>query len=189
MANRWRKNGHSDRFIFLGSKNTADGDCSHEIKRCLLLGRKAMTNLDSESKSWDVTLMTKSPYSQSVSSSCVWTLCNPVDCSPSGSSVHEISQARILEWVAISISRGSFQLRDRTWVSFIGRQILYQLHHLGSLLKWVGVKTQLKRYRDADPVHSTLGMWGPSVWWLLLISSGAFSLICGRKKGEGTSIY
>ena len=72
MANRWRKNGHSDRFIFLGSKNTADGDCSHEIKRCLLLGRKAMTNLDSESKSWDVTLMTKSPYSQSVSSSHVW---------------------------------------------------------------------------------------------------------------------
>ena len=38
-------------FIFLGSKNTADGDCSHEIKRCLILGRKAMTNLDSISKS------------------------------------------------------------------------------------------------------------------------------------------
>ena len=46
-------------FIFLGSKITADGDCSHEIKRCLLLGRKAMTNLDSILKSRDVTLTTK----------------------------------------------------------------------------------------------------------------------------------
>ena len=46
-------------FIFLGSKITADGDCSHEIKRCLLLGRKAMTNLDSILKSRDITLMTK----------------------------------------------------------------------------------------------------------------------------------
>ena len=46
-------------FIFLGSKITADGDCSHEIKRCLLLGRKAMTNLDSMLKSRDITLPTK----------------------------------------------------------------------------------------------------------------------------------
>ena len=46
-------------FIFLGSKITADGDCSHEIKRCLLLGRKAMTNLDSILKSGDITLLTK----------------------------------------------------------------------------------------------------------------------------------
>ena len=46
-------------FIFLGSKITADGDCSHEIKRCLLLGRKAMTNLDSIIKSRDITLPTK----------------------------------------------------------------------------------------------------------------------------------
>ena len=46
-------------FIFLGSKITADGDCSHEIKRCLLLGRKVMTNLDSRLKSRDNTLPTK----------------------------------------------------------------------------------------------------------------------------------
>ena len=46
-------------FIFLGSKITADGDCSHEIKRCLLLGRKVMTNLDSILKSRDVTSPTK----------------------------------------------------------------------------------------------------------------------------------
>ena len=46
-------------FTFLGSKITADGDCSHEIKRCLLLGRKAMANLDSVLKSRDITLLTK----------------------------------------------------------------------------------------------------------------------------------
>ena len=46
-------------FIFLGSKITADGDCSHEIKRCLLLGRKVMTNLDNLLKSRDITLLTK----------------------------------------------------------------------------------------------------------------------------------
>ena len=46
-------------FIFLGSKMTADGDCSHEIKRCFLLGRKAMTNLDSILKSRDIPLLTK----------------------------------------------------------------------------------------------------------------------------------
>ena len=56
MANRWGKNGN---FIFLGSKITADGDCSHEIKRYLLLGRKAMTNLDSILKSRDITVATK----------------------------------------------------------------------------------------------------------------------------------
>ena len=47
-------------FIFLGSKITADGDCSHEMKRCLLLGRKAMTKPDSILKSRDITLLTKS---------------------------------------------------------------------------------------------------------------------------------
>ena len=46
-------------FIFLGSKITGDGDCSHEIKRCFLLGRKAMTNLDNILKSRDITLPTK----------------------------------------------------------------------------------------------------------------------------------
>ena len=47
-------------FIFWGSRITADGDCSHEIKRCLFLGRKAMTNLDNIFKSRDITLVTKS---------------------------------------------------------------------------------------------------------------------------------
>ena len=52
-------------FIFLGSKITAYGDCSLETERCLLLGRNAVTNLDSILKSGDITLLTKGPYSQS----------------------------------------------------------------------------------------------------------------------------
>ena len=53
-------------FIFLGSKITADGDCSHEIKRCLLLGRQAMTNLDNILKNRDITLPTKVHLVQAV---------------------------------------------------------------------------------------------------------------------------
>ena len=59
MANRWVKNGNSERLFFLVSKITADGDYSHEIKRHLLLGRKAMTNLDSVLESGGITLPTK----------------------------------------------------------------------------------------------------------------------------------
>ena len=55
MANRWGNNRNGDRLHFWGFEITADGDCSHEIKRCLLLGRKAMTNLDNR----DITLPTK----------------------------------------------------------------------------------------------------------------------------------
>ena len=59
MANRRGKSGSSDRFYFLGSKITADGDCSHNMQRRLLLGRKALSNLDSILKSRDITLPTK----------------------------------------------------------------------------------------------------------------------------------
>ena len=88
-------------FISVGSKITADSDCSHEIKRRLLLERKVMTNLVSSSE---------------VTQSCP-TLCDPMDCSLPGSSVHGIFQARVLEWVVISFSRGSSQPRDQTQVS------------------------------------------------------------------------
>ena len=59
----WQRDGETidtvTDFIFVGSKTTADGDCSHDIKRCLLLGRKAMTNLERILKSRDITLLTK----------------------------------------------------------------------------------------------------------------------------------
>ena len=59
MANRWRDNGNRTDFIFLGSKITADGDCNHEIKKRLFLGRKVMTNLESMLQRRDITLPTK----------------------------------------------------------------------------------------------------------------------------------
>ena len=86
MANRWNKVEAVRDFIFLGSKITADSDCSHEIKRRLFLGRKAMTNLAAK-------LLQSCPN-----------LCDPIDGSPPGSSVHGIFQARVLEWGAIAFS-------------------------------------------------------------------------------------
>jgi len=117
-------------FIFLGSKITADSDCSHTIKSRLLLGREAMINLDGVLKKQRHHFANKSPYNQSYGFSCsyvqMWekwsevtqscpTLCDPMDCSLLDSSVHAVFQARVLEWVAISFSKGSSQPRDWTW--------------------------------------------------------------------------
>ena len=76
------------------------------------------------------------------------TLCNPMDCSPPGSSVHGIFQPRILEWVAMSFSRGSSQSRDKTHVSCLGRRVLYELNHWGSPVGGEGDKYLL----DNKPV-------------------------------------
>ena len=75
MANRWGNSGNRKRLFCGGSKITADGGCGHEIKGCLLLGRKVMTNLDSILKSRDITF-DKGPSSQSYSFSSrhVWTI-------------------------------------------------------------------------------------------------------------------
>ena len=80
MGNRWGNSGNSVRLYFGGLKNTADGDCSHEIKRCLLLGRKVMTKLDSILKIRDITLSTKACLVKAMffSSGHVWML--ELDC-------------------------------------------------------------------------------------------------------------
>ena len=115
MANRWVNSENSEILYFLGSKMTADGDCSHEIKRCLLLVRKVMNNLDSILKTRDITLLTKVclvkatvfsvvMYGCAAAAKSLLTLCDPIDGSPPGSSIHGIFQARILEWVAIFFS-------------------------------------------------------------------------------------
>ena len=80
--------------------------------------------------SWSLDYKGRSPALLSFVSTCSVIqscprLCNPMNYSPPGSSVHGILQARILEWFAISSSRGSLRLRDQTCVSCIGRQILY----------------------------------------------------------------
>ena len=74
MENRGANNGNSERLYFIGPQITVDSDCSHEIKRSLLLGRKGMTNLDSVLKSRDITLLTKVSLVQKYdfSSSHVW---------------------------------------------------------------------------------------------------------------------
>ena len=98
-------------FIFLGSKITAYGDCSHEIKRRLLLGRKIMTNLDSIFKSRDITLPTKvrlvrSGQIRSVAQSCP-TLCDPMACSLLSSSVHNFP-SKNTEWGCHFLLQGTF---------------------------------------------------------------------------------
>ena len=99
-------------FIFLGCKITADGDCSHEIRRHLLLGRKAMTKLESILKSSDTTLPTKVCLVKAMVFPVVilfmtpWTIVRQVHLSIG------ILQARILEWVAMPYSRGSSQPRS-----------------------------------------------------------------------------
>ena len=86
---------------------------------------------------WDNKSVSKLCMHAKLLQSCP-TLCDPMDCSPPGSSVHEIVQARILEWVAIPSSRGSSQSRDQihvSYVSCIGRQVLYHQCYLGNLLE------------------------------------------------------
>ena len=120
--------------LFLGgSKITADGDCSHVIKRCLLLGRKVMTKLNSIFKSQDITLPTKVHLvkamvfpivmygceSESEVTQLYLALCNAMDYNLPGFSAHGIFQGRVPEWIVISFSRGSSWPRDRTLVSHI----------------------------------------------------------------------
>ena len=130
MGKQWKQ----DETILSSSKITADGDCSHDIKRCLLLGRKAMTNLESKVESL-------------VAQSCP-TLCDPVDYSLPGSSVHGIFQARVLEWVVISFSRGSSGPRDQTQVSHIvGRRFtVWAMTNLDSILKSRDIVLPTKTY-------------------------------------------
>ena len=97
-------------FVFLGSRINTEGDCNHEIKRRLLLGRMKWSE---------------------VAQSCP-TLCDPVDCSLPGSSIHGILQARILEWVAISFSRGMFPTQGSNPGLLHCRQISYRLNYKGS---------------------------------------------------------
>jgi len=92
-------------FIFLGSKITADGDCSHEIKRCLLLGRKVMTNLDSILKSRDITLPTKVSVVMAMVFPVIMYGCE--SWTVKKAERRRIDAFELWYWVAISFSRGS----------------------------------------------------------------------------------
>ena len=118
-----------------GSPWTSNDDL-HRPGVCMGLS-EICRHMDSASRSWNpisnsfpkrIPLRTDLPvhagHCRLVTQSCL-THCNAMDCSPPGSSVHEISQTKLLEWVAMSFSRGSSQPRDQTHVTCIGRWILY----------------------------------------------------------------
>ena len=102
--------------------------------------------------------------SESWTLSCVWLFVTPMNCSLPGSSVHGVSQARILEWVATSFSRASPRPRDWTQVSYIGRQILYHLSYQGSPLYALTLlyAKQKKRHRC---IEQTFGPCGRRRGW------------------------
>ena len=128
MANRWEISGKRDRLYFGSPKITADGNYSHEVKRCLLLGRKVMTNPTSILKSRDIIILQtkvhivkamvfpvvmygceswtvkKAAAAAAKSLQSCPTLCDPIGGSPPGSPVPGFLQPRTLEWVAISFS-------------------------------------------------------------------------------------
>ena len=131
---------------FLGSKITVDSDCSHEIKRHLLLGRKAMTNLDSILKSRNITL---SAAAAAKSLQSCPTLCNPIDGSPPGAPVPGILMARTLEWVAISFSNAW------KWKVKVKSLSLVQL-----LATWWTAATRLLRPWDSPGKSTGVGCHG-----------------------------
>ena len=120
------------------------------------------------------------------------TLCDPVDCSLPGASVHEILQARILEWVAISSSRGSSRPRDQTHISCIGRRILTTephgepTHTPNHIRQTAGGKLLYSRGSSAWSSANLEGGWGG--WWegACARAHGWFMLMNGR--GQHTTV-
>jgi len=141
MGNRWGKSGNSVRLYFWGLQNQ-DGDCSHEIKRCLLLGRKVMTNLDSILKSRDITLPTKVRLVKAMSFPVVmygcesWTVkkakCRRID-------AFELwCWRRLLRvpWTAMS-SNQSILKKISPGCSLEGMMLKLKLHYFGNLMRKV----------------------------------------------------
>ena len=146
-------------FIFLGSKITADGDCSHEIKRCLLLGRKSMTNLESTLKSRDITLPTKVCLVKTMVfpvqfSSVTQTLCDPMNRSTPGLPVHhqfpEFTQTHV-HWVCDAI-------QPPHPLSYPSPPAFNLSHHQG-LFKWVSSSHQVAKVLEFPLQH-------PSFQWI-----------------------
>ena len=131
-------------------------------------------------------------------------LCEPMDYSPPGSFIHGFSQARMLEWVAISFSGGSSQPRDRTCVLFIGRQILY---HWAIREAWATVTSSfLKKYKFiyfnwrlitlqyciGFAIHqheSAMGVHAPNRYAVFLFAYSTLLLLKKKKKRSDDSLY
>ena len=114
------------------------------------------------------------------------TLCDPMGYSPPGSSVHEILQARIPEWVAVSSSRASSLSRNWTWVSYvfcIGRRVLYHWRHLRLTSRWTKLDTDLRfSLRATDPCPHLWSRW-------LLKSEQLFPLKFRKTENRAEGIF
>ena len=142
MANRWGNNGNGDRFIFFSRKITADGDCSHEINRCLLLGRKAMTNSILK-------------YSiSSVAQSCP-TLCDPMNHSTPGLPVHH----QLLESTQTHVCRVGDDIQPSHPLSSPCPPALNLSQHQG-LFKWVSSSHQVAKVLEFQLQHQSF-QWTP----------------------------
>ena len=138
MGKQWKQ--LSD-FIFGGSKITADGDCSHEIKRCLLLGRKVMTNLDSIFKSRDITLPTKVRLVKAMVFSVLMYGCESLTVKKAEHrriDAFELWCWRRLLWVPWTARRSNQSLKEiSSGISLEGMMLKLKLHYFGHLMRRV----------------------------------------------------
>ena len=142
MANRWRKSGNSVRFrlLFMGYKINADIDCSHEIKRCLLLGRKAMINLDSILKSRDITLLTKVCLVKAMTFPTVMYGCEELDHKESGAPKNWCFWNVVLEKTVESPLdckdiKPVNPKRNQPWIVIEGLVLKLKLQYFGHLMQ------------------------------------------------------
>ena len=143
MANWWGNKENSERLYLGGSKITADGDHSHEIKRHLLLGRKAMTNLDSILKSRD------SVQLSSIAQSCL-TLCNPMNCSTPGLPVHH----QLPESTQTHVHRVGDAIQPSHTLSCPFPPTLNLSQHQG-LFQWVSSLYQVAKILESQLQHQS----------------------------------
>ena len=191
MAKRWGSSGNSDRLYFLGSKITADGDCSHEIKRHLLLERKAITNLDSILKSRDITLPTKVHLVKGVVFPVVMYGCE-------GLTIREVECLRIYDfelwcwrrllrvsWTAERSNQSTLKEIDPEY-SLEGLMLKLKLQCFGHLMRrtdWLGKPLMLGKIEDRRRRGWQMVQWhhwldGHEFEQVLGVGDGQESLAC-----------
>ena len=161
MGNRWGKSGNRVRLYFFGLQNHCRWWCSHEIKRCLLLGRKVMTNLDSILKSRDITLPTKVHLVKTMVFPVVMyececpTLCDPMNHSTPGLPVHH----QLLEFTQTHIHQVGDAIQPSHPLSSPSPPTFNLSQHQG-LFKWVSSLHQVAKILEFQLQHQSF-QWTP----------------------------